>query len=94
MDGGGKPGFDHCFVVDDYKALAGGSVGVREALRLMAVLRDPQSGRAMDVLGTQPGVQVSSSDDSTTGSWGSTTGRASGSWARGMLQQSSQKRAQ
>lgn len=57
VDGGGQPGFDHCFVVDDYKPLAEGS-GVRESLRLMAVLKDPVSGRAMDVHGTQPGIQV------------------------------------
>lgn len=57
VDGGGQPGFDHCFVVDDYKRLTEGS-GVRESLRLMAVLKDPVSGRAMDVHGTQPGIQV------------------------------------
>jgi len=41
-------GFDHCFAVD-------GLVG---QLRLAASVDDPQSGRAMEVWTTQPGVQL------------------------------------
>ncbi len=41
-------GYDHCFVVD-------GSVG---KLRLAANVTDPASGRTMEVLTTQPGIQL------------------------------------
>jgi aldose 1-epimerase len=77
IDGGGKPGFDHCFVVDGYDRAASRekSEHVRDAedevhekgspeswirarARFMATLVDPKSGRAMDVRGTQPGLQV------------------------------------
>jgi aldose 1-epimerase len=60
VDGGGKPGYDHCFMVNDYEPLTGGEsdAEVHAKLRLMATLRDPASGRAMDVYGTQPGIQV------------------------------------
>ena len=43
-------GYDHCYVVDAAAADEGPS--------LAAVLRDPASGRSMEVLTTQPGVQV------------------------------------
>lgn len=72
IDGGGKPGFDHCFAVDGYDASAsqvdstatapGGGQdcddGVAAKARLFAMLSDAASGRAMEVWGTQPGVQV------------------------------------
>jgi galactose mutarotase-like enzyme len=68
IDGGGKPGFDHCFAVDGYDASASqvdktaaannDDDGVPAKARFFATLRDPASGRAMDVWGTQPGVQV------------------------------------
>ena len=41
-------GYDHCFVVD-------GSAG---KLRLAANISDPASGRTMEVLTTQPGIQL------------------------------------
>lgn len=41
-------GYDHCYVVD-------GTVG---KLRTCAVMRDPSSGRVMEVSTTQPGVQL------------------------------------
>jgi aldose 1-epimerase len=41
-------GFDHCFVVD----------GEEDELRHAALLRHPPSGRAMEVLTDQPGLQV------------------------------------
>ena len=75
IDGGGRPGFDHCFGGDGYDpsasklpqdaaaaaaaaAAAGNDAGIKAKARFMASLRDPASGRAMDVVGTQPGVQV------------------------------------
>lgn len=42
-------GYDHCFVLNRMK---------EHALELCAVLKDPKSGRVMEVLTTQPGVQV------------------------------------
>jgi len=41
-------GYDHNFVLDDWD---------RGSLRLVARLREPRSGRVMEVLTTQPGVQ-------------------------------------
>ncbi len=41
-------GYDHCYVVD----------GAAGAVRSCAVVRDPSSGRVMDVSTTQPGVQL------------------------------------
>lgn len=68
IDGGGKPGFDHCFAVDGYdpsasrgdktKEKAAAENGAKAKARDMATLSDPASGRAMDVQGTQPGIQV------------------------------------
>lgn len=57
VDGGGRPGLDHCFVV---RGGAGdGDAGAPSPpLREIAELRDPGSGRVMRVRGTQPGVQV------------------------------------
>lgn len=43
-------GYDHCYVVD--------AAADAEGLSLAAVLRDPVSGRSMEVLTTQPGIQV------------------------------------
>jgi len=48
-------GYDHCFVI------AAG----REALRRAAILRDPGSGRTLEVLTTMPGVQVYSGNNIT-----------------------------
>ncbi|NMC19695.1 MAG: galactose mutarotase, partial [Thermogutta sp.] len=42
-------GYDHCFVLNRTQD---------DALELCAVLRDPKSGRVMEVFTTQPGVQV------------------------------------
>jgi len=41
-------GYDHCWVIDDSDG---------EELRLAATLYDEKSGRVMEVLTTQPGVQ-------------------------------------
>ncbi len=41
-------GYDHCFVVD----------GTAGKLRLAATVTDPSSGRTMEVLTTQPGIQL------------------------------------
>jgi aldose 1-epimerase len=43
-------GYDHCYVVDPAPDT--------EGLSRAAILRDPESGRSMEVLTTQPGVQV------------------------------------
>lgn len=42
-------GYDHCFVVDDW---------IPGELTVVAWLRDPKSGRQLEVLSTQPGAQV------------------------------------
>lgn len=83
VDGGGEPGYDHCFVAEGVApaltggsaagataagagAGAGASAGVASVASItaradpvvIAVLRDPVSGRKMTVSTTQPGVQV------------------------------------
>ena len=64
VDGGGKPGLDHCFVVDGYEASKEQVAGdPKAAARLMATLTDIPSGRVMDVFGTQPGIQVRATAD-------------------------------
>lgn len=52
-DGGGEPGYDHCWVIDrsDEEEKEGAMVE-------HARLHDPESGRTMVVTSTQPGVQV------------------------------------
>lgn len=55
IDGAGQPGLDHCFCADRAAVSAGDLV-------VMATLSDPESGRRMQVSGTQPGVQVYSSN--------------------------------
>lgn len=42
-------GYDHCFVIDNY---------IPGELTTAAWLRDPQSGRSLEVLTTQPGAQL------------------------------------
>ncbi|CAM9407388.1 unnamed protein product [Ascophyllum nodosum] len=60
--GGEPPGLDHCLVTigatDDGKAKAKGNTGEQLELPLIARLHEPQSGRVMEVSGSQPGVQV------------------------------------
>ena len=41
-------GYDHCYVID----------GWDETLRLAAKVRDPKSGRVMEILTTEPGIQL------------------------------------
>ncbi|MGI3776483.1 MAG: aldose epimerase family protein [Janthinobacterium lividum] len=48
-------GYDHCFVVD----------GEAGAMRVAARVRDPRSGRTLEVRSTQPGVQVYSGNSLT-----------------------------
>ncbi|MCC8020127.1 MAG: galactose mutarotase [Rikenellaceae bacterium] len=43
-------GYDHCWIVDGY--------GVGDELLHVGTLTDPVSGRTLDILSTQPGVQV------------------------------------
>ncbi|RYH31673.1 hypothetical protein EON65_02175 [archaeon] len=73
IDGGGRAGLDHCFVVDgavqqvemtegtrldyDYDPLQQ-LQGTKNFLRHVATLTDPVSGRQLIVHATQPGVQV------------------------------------
>lgn len=48
--GGSPGGVDHNFVIRDWKPDGG--------LRRVAVLRDPASGRSLEILSDQPGIQV------------------------------------
>ena len=43
----GQGGYDHCYVVD----------GTMGELRLAATMKDPASGRVMEILTTEPGIQ-------------------------------------
>lgn len=55
INGGGKPGVDHCFVVNgDAVTRTFGEYSMRH----IAELSDKVSGRTLTVWGTQPGVQV------------------------------------
>ena len=62
IDGGGRPGLDHCFVVDG--ALEDGQTmsGAEPMLRLVALLTDETSGRQLICEASQPGVQVYSAN--------------------------------
>ena len=42
-------GYDHCWVVDGWK---------KESLHHVGTLYEPKSGRVMDIISTQPGVQI------------------------------------
>ncbi len=44
-------GYDHCYVIDDW-------AGDGETLRMAARVRDPRSGRVLEVFTTEPGVQL------------------------------------
>jgi aldose 1-epimerase len=48
IDGGGRNGLDHCYVID----------GDNTSLKHVATLSDDASGRVMTVHATQPGVQI------------------------------------
>jgi aldose 1-epimerase len=52
VDGGNKPGLDHCFVVDVPPA------GYTPSLRYLGQLAHARSGRVMNIYTTHPGVQV------------------------------------
>lgn len=64
IDGGGEPGFDHCFVVSGAKAegAASGDESKSEsgfgALPVVATVTDPKSGRSVTVTTSQPGMQL------------------------------------
>merc|ERR1712146_452714 len=92
VDGGGKPGYDHCFLVEGYRAFDKGQIDYQEKtsihnvvpnlsspshdrypfnesfdnllgeMRLMAKLEESNSGRSMEVYGTQPGCQIYTSN--------------------------------
>jgi aldose 1-epimerase len=49
-------GYDHCFVIDPHAVSRSLPQGI--PLRCAALLKDPASGRAMEVLTTMPGVHV------------------------------------
>jgi aldose 1-epimerase len=66
-EGAEKGGVDHCLVIDDWKPDG--------ALRPAVTLTDPASGRSLDVLTDQPGIQVYTGnylDSSLTGKSGTT----------------------
>ncbi len=50
IDGKGRPGIDHCFVVDQTDEM--------RSLKFLGKLSHIESGRSMEVYTTQPGVQV------------------------------------
>jgi galactose mutarotase-like enzyme len=52
VDGGGKPGFDHNFVADRKAHMD------KDTLLVVAQLTEPESGRAMIIATTEPGLQV------------------------------------
>jgi aldose 1-epimerase len=54
IDGGGAPGLDHNFIVD--------TSGESSGMRHIATLTEPLSGRQLVLHGTQPGVQVYTSN--------------------------------
>lgn len=66
IDGGGKEGIDHCFLVNQYHHPGyeqpnqgkEESVMTDQFMQIAAVLHDPTSGRRMVCSTTQPGVQV------------------------------------
>lgn len=62
IDGAGRPGLDHCYVVDSRQGL--------DDMSYLGCLSHPKSGRSMLVYTTHPGVQVYSgnwlNNDSTT----------------------------
>lgn len=53
IDGGGKPGLDHCFVVDGFDDLVSEPV-----LKHVATLTDAISGRQLICSSSMPGVQI------------------------------------
>eukprot|EP01041_Mallomonas_annulata_P002369 gene2369-4598_t len=59
IDGGGEPGIDHCFVVNNNTSAILQSKTTDEIpLKHMATLSDEKSGRQIALYGSQPGVQV------------------------------------
>lgn len=61
--GGDPVGYDHCYVIDN---------GTDGQMKLVATVRDPASGRVMEIHTTQPGIQFYSGNflDGTPGSGG------------------------
>ena len=51
IDGGGRPGLDHCFVVDGFSSDLW-------AVREVATLTDEQSGRQIQCSSSMPGIQI------------------------------------
>jgi len=58
IDGGGRPGVDHCFVVDGAVEEYSATSLHASPLRLVGSLTDEASGRQLTVRSTCPGVQV------------------------------------
>lgn len=65
-NGGGKPGIDHCYVVDNALDQNGNYIynpqSCDEYLRFAAKVHDPHSGRTLTVHTTQPGIQLYTSN--------------------------------
>lgn len=59
IDGGGKSGLDHCFLVDNYKKR---EKGEKVALLHVATLTDEISGRQLQCCTSMPAVQVYTSN--------------------------------
>ena len=59
VDGGGQPGYDHCYVVGPEKVAAADCEGdVEDALKFIADVYCPERRRRMEVFTTHPGVQL------------------------------------
>lgn len=62
INGGGKPGIDHCFVIDGALDSNGDYVydphHSKDYLRFAAKVTDPKSGRTVTTHTTQPGIQI------------------------------------
>ena len=57
VDGGGEPGYDHCFVIDPMTNTHNTDT-YSSSLKFVGELWDEESGRKLTLFSTQPGVQV------------------------------------
>lgn len=66
IDGGGRPGLDHCFIVNesngDFEYINAKIDGNQQGLRRVAILSHQSSGRELILHSTFPGVQVYSAN--------------------------------
>ena len=58
IDGGGEPGYDHCYVINQEQQQEDNDVDGEVKLYHVATAYDPISGRRMNVKSSEPGVQL------------------------------------